>query len=556
MSVTKRLWDALRESRVSKVADFCPHAGVISEAGNAYDRQTRQMLAQRLRVSAWILLLATTAVLLRNLFTGNPVELANTFGRAMHATVIAVLAVSVVILSTRCPTCIIRLRALELLVFGVPALVIAYVHFTRLHTTPATSTAEAAALVGEILIPWLLFMQVYGISIPNRSWRAVLVISCLGAIPLAALVVEANQNEFMHTALLVENRLSAILIWIGIAIATASYGAWRLGNLSREAAEARQIEMYVLRQLLGRGGMGEVYLAEHKLLKRPAAIKLIRSDQSNERSVARFESEVQAAAQLTHPNTISIFDYGATDDGTFYYVMEYLPGLSLEDVVGRYGPLPPERVIHLLQQVCSALEEAHQSGLIHRDIKPANIMASERGGLYDFAKLLDFGLVKTVEQDDTSLKLTMENTVVGSPLYSPPETIESRSLDARSDIYSLGATAFYLLSGRPVFERETSLKVLFAHANEPAPDLRTIDPDLPPDLCDIVARCLAKDPEQRFQSAADLGEALGLCASAQLWTQRQAQEWWQSTPDEESGESSEQTPYDETMVIGNDRSER
>ena len=211
--------------------------------------------------------------------------------------------------------------------------------------------------------------------------------------------------------------------------------------------------------------MGHVYLAEHRLLKRPCAIKLIHPDRAGDaHTLARFEREVRMTAQLSHWNTIEIFDYGRTDDGTFFYVMEYLPGFSLQDLLDRYGPLPAERVVHLLRQLCQALREAHQVGLIHRDIKPANVFAAKRGGLYDVVKLLDFGLVKPVGENP-SVSLSQEGGISGTPLYMSPEQARGQSdLDGRSDIYSLGAVAYTLLTGRPPFEGTNPIDVVISHA--------------------------------------------------------------------------------------------
>ncbi len=285
--------------------------------------------------------------------------------------------------------------------------------------------------------------------------------------------------------------------------------------------------MYTLRQQVGSGGMGEVYLAEHRLLKRPCAIKLIRRDKVDDSNVLlRFESEVQATAGLTHPNTIEIYDYGHTEEGTFYYVMEFLPGLNLQEIVERFGALQPQRVVYLLRQVCSALAEAHHKGMIHRDIKPGNIFSAERGGLYDVAKLLDFGLVKDNRSDKDSLNLTMEGAVVGSPLYTSPEVVTGDGKpDSRSDIYSLGATAYYLLTGIPVFEGENALKVVFAHVSQTVRPMTQINPKISDELEAIVLKCLEKKPEDRFQTAEELGMALNQLQLKE-WTQKQAAAWW------------------------------
>jgi len=273
--------------------------------------------------------------------------------------------------------------------------------------------------------------------------------------------------------------------------------------------------------------MGEVYLAEHQLLKRPCAVKMIRSGAATDpQALARFECEVRLTATLSHPNTVEIYDYGRSEDGTYYYVMEYLPGLSLAELVERYGPLPPARMVYLLRQVCGALREAHAAGLIHRDIKPSNIIAARRGGMDDVAKLFDFGLVRlasTVRAADRSA----EGQVLGTPLFmSPEQATASRELDERSDIYSLGAVAYYLLTGRPPFEGEDGIAVMIAHARDPVAPPSRVRSGIPKDLERVVLLCLAKDASERFQDAASLERALGACACADNWDQDQAARWW------------------------------
>jgi serine/threonine-protein kinase len=290
--------------------------------------------------------------------------------------------------------------------------------------------------------------------------------------------------------------------------------------------------------------MGEVYLAEHQMMKRPCAVKLIRPDKAGDPKIlARFEREVRATAKLSHWNSVEIFDYGHADDGTFYYVMEYLPGMNLQELVTKHGPLPAERVIHLLTQTCDALSEAHEAGMMHRDIKPANIFAAQRGGLYDVAKLLDFGLVKPMAKFDDA-HLTQEGSITGSPLYMSPEqsTGDSES-DARSDIYCLGAVGYFLLSGRPPFNYEQPIKVLLAHAREIPPSLSDLEDDIPADLEAVIMKCLEKEPSERYQNVLELRDALLNCESSGHWTRRVAQQWWKA-----NGGKSIDKSTDATMV--------
>jgi serine/threonine-protein kinase len=231
-------------------------------------------------------------------------------------------------------------------------------------------------------------------------------------------------------------------------------------------------------------------------------------------------------ALLSHWNVVEIYDYGRTDDGTFFYVMEYLPGLSLEELLERHGPLPAERLVHFLRQVCQGLREAHATGLIHRDIKPGNVFAAERGGVYDVVKLLDFGLVKPVTEAP-SARLTQDGGISGTPLFMSPEQARGlENLDARSDIYSVGALAYALLTGRPPFDGTNSMEVMIAHIrDEVAPPSKRLA-DVPADFERVILRCLSKRPEDRFQDVDSLEQALAECGAANNWTQSQAARWW------------------------------
>jgi eukaryotic-like serine/threonine-protein kinase len=274
--------------------------------------------------------------------------------------------------------------------------------------------------------------------------------------------------------------------------------------------------------------MGEVYLAEHRLLKRVCALKVIRPDRAGDpRSLERFEHEVRATARLSDPNIVEVYDYGRTEDGTFFYVMELLHGLNLDDLVSRHGPLPPGRVIYLLRQACQALAEAHAAGLIHRDLKPANIFAARRGRRYDFVKLLDFGLVELVAAQHESGP-SRKRVFGGTPQYMAPEQITGdRAVDRGCDLYALGGVAYTLLTGRPPFERESATEVKNAHLRDPVVPPSHHRPDIPPDLEKVVLCCLAKDTDGRFQSADELEKALSDCTSAQEWDARKAVGWWE-----------------------------
>jgi eukaryotic-like serine/threonine-protein kinase len=283
--------------------------------------------------------------------------------------------------------------------------------------------------------------------------------------------------------------------------------------------------------------MGKVYLAEHQLLKRPCALKLVKAEAGSDPiALARFEREVQAAARLAHPNTIEIFDYGHTDDGTFYYVMQYLQGMSLAELVKEGGPLPTGRVIYLFRQVCAGLVEAHGLGLVHRDLKPANLFVAVRGGESDVAKVLDFGLVK-VTNDPEAAALSSDMTISGTPMYMAPEqALGDRSLDARADIYALGAMLYFALTGRPPFTGENAFAVMMAHARDPVVPPSQVQPGIPDDVERVVLCCLAKKPNDRYSSVKVLGEALAACATAADWSASRADAWWASAGFVTSGE--------------------
>jgi serine/threonine-protein kinase len=341
-----------------------------------------------------------------------------------------------------------------------------------------------------------------------------------------------------------------------VAALVGVYGTHIINSARREAFKSRQFGQYRLLEKLGSGGMGDVYRAEHTLLKRPCAMKLIKSSsEADATAIARFEKEVKTTSKLTHWNTVEIYDYGHTEDGTFYYVMELLPGLSLEQLVETHGPLCPVRVVHLLRQVCGALQEAHEVGLTHRDIKPANIFAAQRGGVFDVAKLLDFGLVKErsaranrgAESDGASFS--------GTPLYMSPEQASAYDeVDGRADIYSLGAVAYYLLTGKPPFSRMNLVQLLAAHANAEVTSPSTLREEIPRDLERIVLRCLEKKSKDRFPDAASLGQALEACECAGDWTAPMAATWWRTHPEERQEAEShaveltvDMKPIDETI---------
>jgi serine/threonine-protein kinase len=312
-----------------------------------------------------------------------------------------------------------------------------------------------------------------------------------------------------------------------IAIGFAWMGARVVYGLGREVAAARELGSYRLEEKLGEGGMGVVWRASHRMLARGAAIKLIRPPRGSGDSVSaddirRFEREAQAIAGLRSPHTVELFDFGVADDGAFYYVMELLDGLDAEQLVRRHGPVPAERAIHLLRQMCHSLSEAESRGLVHRDVKPANVFLCHYGEEYDFVKVLDFGIVKAATEAGET-----EGTM-GTPAFIAPEQALGESVvDGRADIYATGCVAYWLLTGEFVFTADTTMGLLLQHAqSEPAaPSSRTTLP-IPAALDGLVLSCLAKEPGGRPQSARELSRRLATIETSGLWTQERALAWW------------------------------
>jgi eukaryotic-like serine/threonine-protein kinase len=356
------------------------------------------------------------------------------------------------------------------------------------------------------------------IIVPSTP-RRTLVASMAAMAPLVPSILVGSPGSVVRTV--------NIVTWCAVSVAVATVGSRIIFGLRSEAARVRRLGQYTLEHKIGAGGMGVVYRASHAMLRRPTAIKLLPPDRAGQASLVRFEREVQMTAQLSHPNTVAVYDYGRTPDGVFYYAMEYLNGINLEELVREFGPQPAGRVIAILDQVCGALAEAHELGLVHRDIKPANIILTERGGELDVAKVLDFGLVKPVASDAAAVTVSGSAVLAGTPLYMSPEAMMAPDTgDPRSDLYALGAVAYYLLTAHPVFEAESVVEIVGHHLHtEPvAPSLRTSH-RIPADLEAVVLQCLRKTPEQRPQSARSLRDALRHCV-VPPWTDDDASTWW------------------------------
>jgi serine/threonine-protein kinase len=320
----------------------------------------------------------------------------------------------------------------------------------------------------------------------------------------------------------------ALSTWCAVATAATTVVSRVIYGLVSQVRDAMHLGRYTLGAKIGEGGMGEVYRAEHAMLRRPTAIKLLLPSKVSASSLERFEREVQLTSRLSHPNTIAIYDYGRTPDGIFYYAMEYLDGLSLESLIASDGLQPAARVVHILLQAAGALAEAHGVGLIHRDIKPANIMLCERGGMPDVVKVVDFGLVKNLDADNTDVALTNTNALTGTPLYLAPESISRPDkIDARIDIYALGAVGYFLITGTPPFTGHNVVEIAGHHLHT-VPELPSVrlGRAVPPKLDALILSCLAKDPEVRPRDAQSLMTSLLECEAESPWNSNSARAWW------------------------------
>ncbi len=337
---------------------------------------------------------------------------------------------------------------------------------------------------------------------------------------------EVNATLFNYLWAFLPNYIAAAIAVVPVKV---------IRRLGRQVNRARELGSYRLDEVLGKGGMGEVYRASHHTLARPAAIKLIRQEVLGGTSAAgarlileRFRREAQATASLKSPHTISLYDFGVSEDGTFFLVMELLDGLDLERLVQTFGPVPPERAVYLLTQACASLEEAHVNGLVHRDIKAGNIFTCRLGLEVDFVKVLDFGLVKAENADPGQSLLTAPNATAGTPAYIAPETVLGTPVDHRADIYALGCVAYWLVTGKLVFDAPSAVAMMLKHANEPPiPPSRRTEIELPAAFDEVVLACLAKRPEDRPQSAGELAERLRAAVADSAWDAERAKRWWE-----------------------------
>jgi serine/threonine-protein kinase len=542
MSSTPRTNDAFATAEMLELAPdvstlgsaitALPKIELVAGSPQSLTSATTPLLAARLRAVTVLFLLVFGMMLVWTLFN----QATDTVGtvrilRNVAIVRLVILGAVLAILVARDSYSQALLRTVEYSLFGVLTLLWIFTRYESVLLGAVAGNVSEMLLDGRTsMIGLFLLIVVHGIFIPHRWHETARVVLTMALAPALVLVLfEARHPELARQVgeLISWRYVSTNILIVLVGAVLATYASHVLNGLRKEVHKAKRYGQYQLVTKLGSGGMGDVFLAEHVLMKRPCALKLIRSEAAADpAALARFEREVKATASLTHPNTIEIFDYGHTDDGTFYYVMEYLPGLSLDELLAKYGPLPPGRVIYLLRQACSALAEAHAAGLIHRDLKPGNLYISERGGLCDFVKVLDFGLVKQV-QEPSAARLTADHVVSGTPWYMAPEqALGDRGLDARADLYALGAIAYHMLSGQPPFSDENPVAVMIAHAHQEVPSLSRYRSDIPDDLQQVITRCLKKSPADRYADASDLEQALAACLAFDEWDKRKAAVWW------------------------------
>ena len=443
-------------------------------------------------------------------------------------------------------------RAVSLEVTGIAAaaLVVWYVRYCG-HSPQTKTNVSLGYLVfngmGVAVLNTWIFPPVQA-QVIHLSWVTV-------GILVFSMISPASPRKMLITALITAS-MDPLAFWIAylagapvvsllhaVVLAMPNYACAMIAvlpshvlqHVGRRLREAQELGSYKLVELLGTGGMGQVWRAEHNLLARDAAIKLVRpevlgarNDAEAKQVLRRFEREAQATAQLSSPHTIQLFDFGMTQDGTFYYVMELLSGRDVESFVREFGPVPANRALFLLRQVCHSLADAHARGLVHRDIKPANIYICRMGLEYDFVKVLDFGLVKANRGADAETLMTIDHTTTGTPAYMAPEIILGEAeVDRRADVYALGCVAYFLLTGQLVFEADTPMKMLLQHLHaQPLPPSQRTEVPIPRELDELVMACLDKNPDKRPQNAEELFHMACGCRTCDGWNQTQAGEWW------------------------------
>jgi serine/threonine-protein kinase len=498
---------------------------------SSFDKELRDLLLYRTRLALVIVLLLVAGNFLFDRFLQIPATLPDA-GLTVHEPKIRLAQIAIFLVGLGL-TWLLQgsARQLQQLAFWIIASALVISTFMLASTATAEEPYLAAALA----------LFIYAVFIPSPAHYPVM----LGVLAVAAFVVSATVTYILVPdartfwsdvgGVIGISELAALrnhiivgttgIMMLGFVAYVASRTLYRLRVKTHEAS---RLGNYVVEEELGSGGMGQVFRARHSLIRRPTAVKVMQASGEEEASaIRRFEREVQLSATLTHPNTITIYDFGHTPDNKFYYVMEFLDGLDLQELVDRFGPISSERTAYVIAQACSALSEAHERGIIHRDIKPGNIYLTHRGGLFDYVKVLDFGLAKQVTAPE-AVSLTKTGMAVGTPRYISPEAVQGLEVDGRSDIYCLGAVMYFITTGRPVFDSTSSVELLIDHMKA-IPTRPSSVTELPvhPDLESAIMRCLEKEPEKRFQSAAELEEALKGIPFSERWSQKRAHEWWE-----------------------------
>lgn len=420
-------------------------------------------------------------------------------------------------------------------VMGVGLLYFVFVSFTIAAVEISKPLSDYTMIWGvSWLCVWIVAFPLVVPIGPIRMFFTTFVGASMGPLAFALLFMAGSPIDISL------DRVILMYLPNYIAVAAAVYFSRVVYQLGKDVSAAKEMGSYKLIKLLGRGGMGEVWLARHQMLARPAAIKVVSKEslgtmkaETRELTFKRFIREAKSTAALKCPNTIQVYDFGITDSGEFFYVMEFLDGMDLSTFMDNFGTPSPARLAHLLRQACHSLREAHDNGMIHRDIKPANIFLCRLGPLTDFIKVLDFGLVKTTDDfgGELETELTTKGQIFGTPAYMAPEMAagESRMVDARSDIYALGCVAYRLLTGRNVFEGSTPMQVILAHASQPpVPPSQITKTTIPPELERLVLDCLEKNPARRPQTVGEIIRRLDAIPLTDSWTPQDADAWWEA----------------------------
>jgi len=508
-------------------------ADLVRGTGLRLSSETKCLLCERLKAAGMVISAGVALFFARALLIGDTGLL------AFHFLVLAVLAALTGYSFTSRGLSFRIARWIGVLIFVLPALLLAGKYYSALlAAAQAESTAIMVVVMSTTVFGLFVLMVVYGIFIPNDWGRASLLVIPLAMIPIPAnLLLRYRHPELIEAIQRVTTfeHISILVVMLLIGALVSVYGAHTIHLARKELFEAKRLGHYRLTERIGTGGMGEVWRAEHDLLARPAAVKLIRPEVLGETNggsavaLRRFEREAQATAMLHSPNTIGIYDFGTTPDKTFYYVMELLEGLDLATLIDRFGPISAGRAVYLLKQVCKSLAEAHHTGLIHRDVKPANIYSTRQGLEYDFVKVLDFGLVKGGGINGQDTLLTLAGTATGTPAFMAPElAMGKENVDARADIYSLGCVAYWLLTGQLLFENSNPVAMAVDHVStSPTPPSHRTETEVPEALERVILSCLEKEPDARPASALDLYNQLEACNLDSTWNQQQAKDWWQ-----------------------------